>query len=42
MNLDVDGVMLFFLADICFTGDLRLTLQRYTKDNEIHPKFCGS
>lgn len=27
LNLDVDGVIVVFLDDICFTGDLRLTLR---------------
>lgn len=26
MNLDVDGVMVGFLAEICLTGDFLLTL----------------
>jgi hypothetical protein len=27
VNLDVDGVMVVFLAEICFTGDFLLTLR---------------
>ena len=27
LNLDVDGVIVVFLDEICFTGDLRLTLR---------------
>lgn len=32
-NLDVDGVMVGFLAEICLTGDFLLTLRKGLNDS---------
>lgn len=39
LNLDVDGVIVVFLDEICFTGDLRLTLRYiFKKLMKIDPR----